>query len=91
MSNHFEYTKMLVTMEELNIGIVPRSVYLESHKEGIDPFKGLSQKEERKLKRKFRKLKRKIKKQHPNKLLTNSRIREIIFWQFAREESLRNE
>ena len=78
---------MLALLKELELGIIPRELYNQSLDSGSDPFKGLSEKEQRKLKRKFRKLKRLIKKQvsHAGYIPSNNKIRDLIFLQLMEE------
>ena len=45
---------------ELQAGIVPTSIFLNNHIEKKDPFRGIEEKEARKMKRKWRKLKKKF-------------------------------
>jgi len=87
MTIDFDHRKFLALMEELNMGIVPRQVFVENDHEGGDPFHGLTEKEARKLKRKFRKLKRKLQKELPGRRWTNTRVREFIFWRLVEEQN----
>ena len=78
--------KFLASIEELNMGIVPRQVFADNDHDGRDPFCGLTEQEARKLKRKFRKLKRKLQKELPGRRWTNTRVREFIFWRLVEKQ-----
>ena len=47
-------------LAELQAGIIPTSIFLNSHIEKKDPFAGMDKKESRKMKRRWRKLKKKF-------------------------------
>jgi len=83
MTIDIEPRAFLALMEELNMGIVPRQIFVENDHDGGDPFRGLTCQEARKLKRKFRKLKKKIQKESPDRIWTNVRVREYIFWRLV--------
>jgi len=79
------YKKTLHENIELNLGIIPRSVwFLDEDKEIINPdrWKNLSEEEKRKLKRRFRKILRKAKRKFFIKKQTNSRTNHLLVKKF---------
>ena len=49
-----------VVLAELQAGIIPTTIFLNNSIEKKDPFRGIDEKEARKMKRKWRKLKKKF-------------------------------
>ena len=78
--NKKESAKLLVFLRELDAGIVPYELYMQSKA----PFDHFTEEEARVSKRKFRKLKRKIEK-NLKRETTNNQARKYIFWSLYNE------
>ena len=82
----------LTMIEELSQGVVPYAIWhpnapLTKARDPKDIFKGMSEEDVRRCKRKFRKFKRRIKKEYPRFNVTNGMVRYRITC--AAEEKVR--